>query len=157
MSIEKRLEQLEARLQIAEDELAIHRLIASYGPAVDCGDSQAAAALWKADGSYDVGGMSVAAGNAAIAALFDGEQHQGLIREGAAHVLSTPWVRIEGARATAIGYSVVFRRDAGGFVVFRVAANRWELERESDNWTVLRRTNRLLDGAQAARDLLHTV
>ena len=40
-----RLEQLEQRLRALEDERAIARLIASYGPLVDSGDAEAVAAL----------------------------------------------------------------------------------------------------------------
>ncbi len=47
---------LEQRLRRIEDERAVERLIASYGPLVDAGDADAAAALWATDGSYDVEG-----------------------------------------------------------------------------------------------------
>lgn len=39
-----------ARLRRLEDERDIARLIASYGPAVDAGDADAAAGLWASDG-----------------------------------------------------------------------------------------------------------
>ncbi|EUA19106.1 snoaL-like domain protein [Mycobacterium xenopi 4042] len=42
-----RLTELERRLQTIEDERAIERLIASYGPLVDAGQSEAAAQLWS--------------------------------------------------------------------------------------------------------------
>lgn len=42
----QRLIDLERRLQQIEDERAIERLIASYGPLVDAGDPDATAALW---------------------------------------------------------------------------------------------------------------
>jgi len=48
--------ELAARLRRLEDERDITRLIASYGPAVDAGDSDAAARRWAADGTYDVDG-----------------------------------------------------------------------------------------------------
>ena len=156
-TLEERLNLVEIRVQSIEDELAIQRLIASYGPTVDSGQSQAAAELWKADGTYDVGGMGASVGTSAIEALFEGEQHQGLIRGGAGHVLNQPWVRVEQDSATAIGYSVVFKWDGAAFVVFRVSANKWELERSPAGWKIVRRTNRLLNGAEEARLLLGTV
>jgi hypothetical protein len=38
MTVEERLAAMEQRLRRVEDELAIGRLIASYGPLVDAGD-----------------------------------------------------------------------------------------------------------------------
>jgi hypothetical protein len=155
--MEDRFTVLEERLRKIEDELAIHRLIASYGPTVDSGQSHVAAALWTRDGVYDVGGMGAAAGTGAIAALFDGPAHQELIAGGAGHVLNQPHVQIDGDQAVAIGYSVVFKWDGRAFGVFRVAANRWELARFPPGWKVVRRTNRLLNGAEEARALLGTL
>jgi hypothetical protein len=52
-----RLAEIERRLPQIEDERAIERLIASYGPLVDAGEAQATAQLWATDGSYDVEDM----------------------------------------------------------------------------------------------------
>jgi ketosteroid isomerase-like protein len=43
------LAELEKRLQHIEDERAVERLIASYGPLVDAGDADATAELWAPD------------------------------------------------------------------------------------------------------------
>ena len=51
---EQRLAELEARLRRIEDERAIERMIASYGPLVDAGEADAVAAMWAPDGVYDV-------------------------------------------------------------------------------------------------------
>jgi SnoaL-like domain len=56
MTVEERLAVLEQRLRRAEDELAIARLMASYGPLADTGDADAVAALSAEDGEYDVDG-----------------------------------------------------------------------------------------------------
>ena len=50
------LADLEKRLKHIEDERAVERLIASYGPLVDAGEADATAELWALDGSYDVEG-----------------------------------------------------------------------------------------------------
>jgi hypothetical protein len=50
MTVEERLAVLEQRLRRAEDELAIARLMASYGPLADAGDADAVAGLWAEDG-----------------------------------------------------------------------------------------------------------
>jgi hypothetical protein len=149
-----RLEALEARLRVLEDERAIRQLITAYGPLVDSGASAEAAALWEPDGVYDIANTSVAQGHAAIAALFDGAFHQHLIANGAAHTLGPAHIVIDGARAVATCYSVVFAWNKVGFVPTRVAANRWELVRDMEQWRVQRRFNRLLDGAESSRVLL---
>jgi hypothetical protein len=41
-----------------------------------------------------------------------------------------------------------------GFRIHRVGANRWELKRGENGWTVTRRTLRPLDGNDEARALL---
>jgi hypothetical protein len=154
LTIASRLDALEKRLRALEDERAIRQLIAAYGPLVDSGASAAAAALWEPDGVYDIANTGIAHGCDAIAALFDGPFHQDLIASGAAHTLGPAHIVIDGLRAVATGYSVVFAWNKVGFAPTRVAANRWELVRDVDGWRVRRRFNRLLDGAEASRVLL---
>ena len=51
--LEARVTALEARVAQLQDELAVMRLINSWGPAVDTGSSQHAADLWAQDGVLD--------------------------------------------------------------------------------------------------------
>jgi uncharacterized protein (TIGR02246 family) len=140
-------------LRVLEDEREIVRLISSYGPAVDSGQSEVAAAIWTEDGVYDTDSV-VWRGRAEIAAMVEGSQHQQLIAEGAAHVVGVPHIRVTRNRAVATCYSRVFRHVDGGFEVWRVAVNRWELVRTPEGWRTAYRTNRLLNGSAAARELL---
>jgi uncharacterized protein (TIGR02246 family) len=151
--VEQELRQLAETLRVLEDEREIVRLISSYGPAVDSGQSEVAAAIWTEDGVYDTD-STVWHGRAEIAGMVEGSFHQQLIAEGAAHVVGVPHIRISGHRAVATCYSRVFRHGAGGFEVWRVAVNRWELVRTPEGWRTAYRTNRLLDGSEAARELL---
>ena len=145
------LRTLEDRLQALVDREAIRNLIASYGPGADCGDAEGVAALWAEDGSYSVGGMIDAQGRAEIAALMTSDLHQSLMAEGCEHVLGPVAIDLDGDTAIARGHSVVFRHTSSGFEAWRVSANRWELERNSDGWLVRRRINAPLDGSEAAR------
>ncbi len=144
------------RAEVAElrDRQAIAHLIATYGPAVDRGDSRGAAALWAEDGTYDLGPLGLARGHASIAALFDADMHRQLIDGGAAHMLGPPRITLDGDGAVAVGYSAVARWTGSGFELFRVAANRWTLRRDENGWKVTSRTNRLLDGGEGAQALL---
>ncbi|MGC1470745.1 MAG: nuclear transport factor 2 family protein [Sphingorhabdus sp.] len=147
-------DSLETRLCVLEDKEAIRELIARYGPLADSGDSEGVASLWADDGSYAVGGIAEAKGRAAIAGLIDGETHRQLMRGGCAHLLGPVAIELDGDVAIARGHSVVFRQTDAGFEVWRVSANRWELERGTAGWQVRRRVNAPLDGSEAARALL---
>ena len=143
MDVEARIEALERRVQTLEDELALLRLMTSYGPAVDTGDGEAAARLWLEDGVYDPDGPGALEGRSAIEAMLAGERHQSLV-PGCAHLNGPAIVQIHGDRATAVGYSQVYATTAGKHRLFRMAANRWEFVRTPDGWKVERRTNRVL-------------
>jgi hypothetical protein len=143
-----------ARLAALEDREAIRGLIGSYGPLVDSGRVAEAALLWAEDGVYEVGGYGEYVGPAAIQALLEGPDHQGLIAGGAAHVLTPPVIALTGDTAVAHTYSVVFRKAGAAWEPYRAAANEWQLRRTPAGWRVVRRINRLLDGAAEARELI---
>jgi hypothetical protein len=52
MNLETRVAAIEKRLQAAEDELEILRLLASYGPAADSNEIGALSRLWKGSKAY---------------------------------------------------------------------------------------------------------
>jgi len=150
------LEELAARLQRVEDELAIRRVILSYGPAADAGETARAGALWAEDGEYDwEASRSALLGPAAVDAMLQGRGHQALIHEGVAHFAGPPLVEVDGDRATALSYSFVLRRDADErrIYVWRLGAARWEFARVEGRWRIHRRTHRQLDETGAGREL----
>jgi ketosteroid isomerase-like protein len=152
--IEATVQALAERVRVLEDQLAIYRLVASYGPAVDSGNADAVGRMWTEDGVYDVDTPGPLEGRASVSAMVAGKGHQSLIHGGAGHVMAMPVVTLDGDRAVATGYSRLYLRDGDGFRVWRVAANRWELQRTADGWQVTNRVNRVLDGRADARELL---
>lgn len=151
--VEERLHALECGLQAAVDELAIIRLVASYGPLVDGGSTELAPVLFASDGVYDVsyGRMS---GPEAFANLLRSEDHQQALSGGIAHVMGLPWVRLAGDQATAINCTQIYLRDSEGFRVFRIAQNVWQLARIDGEWKILERVNRLIGDDGEARQLI---
>jgi hypothetical protein len=146
--------ELEQRLRRVEDELAIRRLVNSYGPAADAGLTAFAASVWLEDGVYDWdAGAEPYDGSAAVDGMLQAENHQRLIARGAAHFAGPLLVDLEGDRATALNYSLVMRREGDRFYLWRVSAVRWDLERTGSSWRVRRRTNRLLDESGVGRRL----
>jgi hypothetical protein len=150
------LEELAARLQRVEDELAIRRVILSYGPAADAGETARAGALWARDGEYDWdAGRRALVGPDAVDAMLQGDGHQALIGEGVAHFAGPPLIELDGDRATALSYSFVLRRDADEqrIYVWRLGAAQWEFARVDGSWRIHRRTHRQLDETGAGREL----
>lgn len=86
--------------------------------------------------------------------MLEGELHQSLIAGGSAHVLSLPYVVVEGDEAVATNYGRVYVPKPDGFGIFRTIASRWEFERRAGGWECVRRINELLDGCAEARELL---
>jgi len=145
---------LEQRVRELEDRLSIYNVIATYGPTVDSGSDDALRHVFRDDALYDADPRPMD-GRPAIAAMVRSDGHQGLIHSGAAHVMALPVVHVDGDHAVATGYSRVYRADGhGGFEVWRVSANRWELERGPDGWRAVHRVNRLLDGRDESRRIL---
>lgn len=89
-----------------------------------------------------------------MAALFDADLHQMLIKNGAAHRLGPPRIAIADDAAVVVCYSCVARWIGTAFELYRVAANRWTLRRDGEDWRIADRQNRLLNDAPEARDLL---
>lgn len=147
------IEALAARLARLEDERDIARLIASYGPAVDAGDADAAARLWAADGVYDIDLMRME-GRDEVRAMVDSKAHQKMVAHGCSHFLGPAVVTVDGDTAVAVCESLVLVRDGDGYRVWRSTANHFALRRIDGQWRISVRTSRVLDGNPEAHALL---
>ncbi len=146
---------MEERLRKVEDQLAIYQLMAAYGPAADSCNMEDIAKIWSEDCVYEIGGMVEFHGHPGLKAAFDGDFHQGIVKGGSAHAATMPYVSIAGDKASATHYGTLFAYRNGSFVCLRVIASRWQFERSpGKGWQIVRRTNVVLDGNSAARDLL---
>ncbi|OBI82544.1 nuclear transport factor 2 family protein [Mycobacterium sp. E740] len=154
--IDERLAALEQRVLRMEDERAIERMIASYGPLVDAGEADGAADLWATNGSYDVEGWHMA-GRADVAAMVRSDAHQGLIARGCCHFLGPAVVTVNGDVAVAVCESLLVTRRGDGFAVSRAGANHFRLRRIDGRWQIVARRTRVLDGGSEARELLSAV
>ncbi|WP_216893463.1 nuclear transport factor 2 family protein [Nocardia alni] len=149
------VEALAGRVRALEDQVEITQLVAQYGPAVDSGSAEAAAALWTEDGRFDAVPQLRMRGRADIVAMVNGG-HQSLIRNGCGHVLTVPHVVVDGDEATGRSYALNIRWDAEDdrFWVARVSANTWRWVRTAAGWRVAERVNANLDGTPEHRAML---
>jgi hypothetical protein len=155
--LERRLEALEARVRLLEDENTLHRLMTSYGPAVDSGSADEAGDLWTADGTYETdGGVGVMEGSAGVAAMVRGRGHQSLL-PNCAHQVGPGVVRVDGDRAEATTYSRVYLREGDAYRVWRVAVNEWHFVRTDAGWKIQRRINRSLGHPESSGLLRHAL
>lgn len=149
-------DQILARLQRLEDELAITKLLASYGPSVDAGNADNAAALWATDGTYDVEDWLMT-GRDGVHQMVSSAGHQELVATGCCHFLGPAVVTVDGDSAVAVCESLVLLRDSGvdsGYRVWRATANHFALARLDGRWQITTRTSRLLNGNAFAHTLL---
>jgi SnoaL-like domain len=152
-AFEDRLTSLEGRVQVLEDHVAILRLIHSWGPAVDTGESNAAGALWDENGVLE-SDLSRLEGPAAVRAMVASDGQRALIARGCAHVQTAPIVTVDGDRATVIAYSQVYLHAEDGHAVWRVSANQWDCARSAGTWRITRRINRVIDGGGQSHAVL---
>ena len=158
---------LEDRLRAVEDTLAIYHLIASHPPAADTATASYYRDAFMPDAVVDLGGGKAATGNEAIAAVVRTSEHQAAVAGGLCHFAGLPRVELNGDTAVAISYLQVLapNREAkpaelpghglsSGYRIHRLGANRWDLKRTEDGWKVTRRSYRMLDGSDDARELL---
>lgn len=150
------VETLAVRLRALEDQIEIMQLVAQYGPAVDSGSGDAAAALWTDDGTFDAVPQLKMRGRDDIAAMVHGVGHQSLIDNGCGHILTVPNIVVDGDEATGRSYALNIRWDADAdrFWVARVSANTWRWARTPQGWRITERVNANLDGTAAHRAML---
>ncbi len=161
--LELRLSQIEQRLQLAEDELALRNLMVRYGLAVDCGDVEAALACHSDNAIYTVSSPTAGrddaqsgdlhlSGHTAIADMLRSDMHQSLI-PNCAHTVGPFPIELNGESARATGYSRLYHRKDDHFNLMRLAINEWQFTRSLNGWLITARESRLI-GENEAQTLL---
>ena len=157
MGVEERLAALETRLRAAEDQLEIIRLLNTYGPLVDSGESEAAADLWIKDGAYDFSGGGRLTAPDQLVAMYESEGHKKLVSTGVSHFTGMPRITVNGDTAEAVGYSFVVLKEGDRWYLWRAAVNRWSLVRTGEGWRIETRFNRTLDGSDDSHATMRQV
>ena len=154
---------LEQRIRALEDQFQIYQLITGYGAAVDSATFEFCANAWTQDGQFDRGAPDPEAhsghfegayGKDAIMKEVTSPELAALRNKGIAHMMSLPHVTITGDKAIATCYTELITREDNSYRTRRITANVWDLERSAQGWSIKRRTIRLLDGSEPARQLM---
>jgi hypothetical protein len=146
---------ISARLTNVEDRLEILNLLAALPHSSDVGDQDFQNYAYHDDCIMDRNNADdLVVGKTAIVDIIGSERHAQAIQAGMVHFAGLPNIRIEGGgvRATATGYlQIVTPIAAGegaelsgygpsdGLAIWRLTANRWELEKDGGRWQVTRR------------------
>jgi hypothetical protein len=144
-----RIEQLEARQRVLEDELEIRDLLARYGIHADVGDHEAWVGLFTADGGMELHGGEHSGtyppvveweGQEALREFIDDPRVHMAIEGRCMHIPSVN-VRtvIDGDRAIAESCSLVIVVEDGRKVLYEAGFTRWKLRREDGRWRIERR------------------
>jgi hypothetical protein len=128
---------------------------------VDSGSAHDAPALWIDGGGYNFslpdGGTGRLEAPRGLAAMYESDGHMGLVGTGVSHLTATPRIKVDGDRATAVGYSFVILKEGERWVVWRAAINQWSLVRTPAGWRIEERFNRTLDGAKESHEVMRKV
>lgn len=135
---------LESRLQRAEDQLAIQRIITDYAARLDAQDFDGYAALFARDGVWQ-NGATVRRGAEEIKAMLVGlfgTPEPGFVNAESYHLVSNMAVDVDGDRATARSRHLLVMRGPDGSPTPELAGvYEDEFVREDGEWKILRRVD----------------
>jgi ketosteroid isomerase-like protein len=133
---------IEQRLQRAEDELAIRRILVEYAWTQDARDFAAYAALFAAHGEW-INGTMVRKGPDEIKKMLVGiygDPQPGFVNRESFHITTNPEVNVNGDHATARSRHLLITRGPDGRPQPTLAGRyEDELIRENGKWKILRR------------------
>jgi len=148
------LEHLAHRVQVLEDEGAIHRTLVRYGFAVDSNDADTLVTLYTDDTVIEIDGTPLFHGSDGARALVNSPAHQAIL-PNCAHMIGPLSIEVDGNRAIAVGYACVVVRDGDALQIWREGCNRWELERRGSSWQIARRQSFAV-GTPGAQEILRS-
>lgn len=136
------LSDLESRLTIAEDELAIRRVLVNYSATQDARDYAAYASLFAQKGEWVNGDLVYRGPEAIQQMLVDlyGKPPEDYVNTESFHITSNPQININGDQATAHSRHLLVMRGLNGEPT-PMLAGRYEDKfiREKGEWKILQR------------------
>ena len=154
----RRVEDLSTRLQRVQDELAVTRLLTSYGFAVDGDDADGCADLYADDAVITLDDAVTLTGREQIRSIVTSDAHQAVLPH-CAHVMGPFAVEVSGDHAAATGYMTIYTLKTGVRRIWRQGLSRFELSRQPAGWRIDRRESWSIgrpEGQTLAREALRT-
>lgn len=155
----RRIEALERRLAVVEDQEKIRRCLARHGFNADVGRSDEWVRAWAADGVYDLG-YERHDGKAELRHLITSplHNHKLNLENRSVQIVANLIVQIEGDTAWAEGYSIVCTRgpNGNGMVPRSAGYNHWDFVRDGDGWLMSLRRRRSVGGEEWGGDTLRS-
>lgn len=147
----KKLEKLEERLELLEDHEKIRECLARYSYNADLGRSEEYVDNYTPDGVIDLGPEVKWSGKEELMDFIANPEGGHKAIEGRCmHTSLDFFIRVNGLKAWAEGYSVVFYKEGeeelDGYRVFSIGFNHWEFEKTGDRWFLKNRYRRPLGG-----------
>jgi hypothetical protein len=140
-----RLAALEAKVQDLEAKEEIRELFNRYGFTADTGDAKGWSEVWAKDAVYDGAAGQITGREAFYNSIADpnGVHKREIEGKGSLHTTGSLTIRVNGDTAWAEGPTLVWvRTDQGGYRVFTLSYNHWDLRRAEGRWEIVRRLSR---------------
>lgn len=152
----QRLETLERELADLKAREEIRELFNRYGFTADCGDADGYAQVWGEDAVYEGASHRMEGREAFRTGIADphGVHKREIEGQGSLHTTGSLTIRVDGHQAWAEGHTLVWvGQDAGGYRIYTLSYNHWDLERRDGRWQIAKRISRPVAPGNAARAL----
>jgi hypothetical protein len=144
-AVPDRLAALEARLADLEAREQIREMFSRYGFTADTGDAKGWSEVWAKDAVYDSANGQMSGRETFFKSIADpnGVHKQQIEGKGSLHTTGQLMIRVDGAKAWAEGPTLVWvRTDDGGYKIFTLSYNHWDLRKADGRWEIVRRMSR---------------
>ena len=141
-----RMDAMEKRLQVLEDQEKIRECLARYGFNADLGRSQAYVDNYTEDGVIDLGPTVRYTGRRQLLEDFISGWGHKRLENKCLHTSMTFFIRVNGSIGWAEGYSVVLLREGDAYKIFSAGYNHWDFEKKGDRWFLKYRYRRPIGG-----------
>ncbi len=141
----QRLETLERELADLKAREEIRELLNRYGFTADCGDAEGYAQVWAEGAVYEGASHRIKGREAFHDAVEDpdGIHKREIEGRGSLHTTGPLTIRTNGDIAWAEGHTLVWvAQDEGGYAIYTLSYNHWDLERRDGRWQIARRISR---------------
>ena len=141
----RRLETLEADYVDIKAREEIRELFNLYCFTADCGDAKGYSQVWAEDAVYESQRGRMAGREAFRMGIEDpdGIHKREIEGKGSLHTTGPLTIRVDGGKAWAEGHTLVWvGQDSGGYRIYTLSYNHWDLERRNERWEIVRRISR---------------